>query len=149
MSKNIHWNPKLAEHDIMGNALKRLTEVGEVMAAEVKKSTPVGTISRPMYKRTYKTGKKGKQRGFSQAYWTSRDAGALQRSVRITKSWEDIDGNTLSEMSSRNVWVICGDTKAYYGKIIEYGTNGNKYQGFFRKAINRSKKRANLILRGV
>ena len=139
MSKNIHWNPKLAEHDIMGNALKRLTEVGEAMAAEVKKSTPVGTLSRPMYK----TGP------YKNKYWTARDAGALQRSVRITKSWEDIDGNTSSEMSSRNVWVICGTTKAYYGKIIEYGTNGNKYQGFFRKAINRSKKRANLILRGV
>jgi len=130
MSKNIHWNPKLAEHDIMGNALKRLTEVGEAMAAEVKKSTPEGSETRPMYK----TGP------YKNKYWTARDAGALKRSIRTAKKRDSND---------RSIRVICGTTKAYYGKIIEYGTNGNKYKGFFRKAINRSKKRANLILRGV
>ena len=130
MSKNIHWNPKLAEHEIMGNALKRLDEVGDDMVAEVKKSTPEGSETRPMYK----TGP------YKNKYWTSRDAGALKRSVHTAKKRGSND---------RSIRVICGTTKAYYGKIIEYGTNGNKHKGFFRKSMNRSRRKAAAILKGA
>jgi len=128
------WNPNLADHEIIGNAMKRLKKAGEAMADEVEKNTPIGTESRPMYK----TG------DYAGQYWTARDAGALRDSVRVTSN---SNGNPL-DWRSRNVWIMTGNRKAYYGKIIEFGVNGNKYQGFFRKAINRSKKKASKILTG-
>jgi hypothetical protein len=136
MSKNIFWNPKLVEHEIMGKAMDRLVEVGEAMAVEVKKNTPEGSTSRPMYK----TGP------YKNKYWTARDAGALKKSVRTTRRPEAGAGN--ANWKSRNVWVMVGTTKAYYSKIIEFGVNSNKYKGFFRKAINRSRKKARNILTG-
>ena len=126
------WNPNVAEHEIMGNAMKRLKKAGEAMADEVRENTPVGTVSRPMYK-------KGDYAG---QYWTAKDAGALRDSVRVTSE----EGS--SDWRSRNVWIMTGNRKAYYGKIVEFGVNGNEYQGFFRKSINRSKKKASKILTG-
>ena len=130
------WNPNLADHEIIGNAMKRLKKAGEAMADEVRKNTPVGTVSRPMYKRGDYAGQ----------YWTARDAGALKRSVRVAVDPKFTGG--MSEWVSRNVWVMVGTKAAYYGKIVEFGVNGNEYQGFFRKAINRSKKKASKILTG-
>lgn len=134
MGKEIFWNPKLAEHEIMGNAMDRLQKAADVMAKEVKDATPEGTVSRPIYKSGPYAGK----------YWTARDAGSLRRSVRTAKK----DGST-----QRNIRIIVGHRKAYYGKIIEFGTNdkegGNQHKGFFRKAINRSKRKARNALMGI
>jgi hypothetical protein len=117
------WNPTLAEEHIMRNAAERLDRVGLMMADEVRKKTPVGTISRPIYTR-------GK---YADKYWTSRDAGALKKTVRVTKQG---DGRY------HNIWIMCGNTKAYYGKIIEHD------KPFFRPAINKAKNRARIILSG-
>lgn len=117
------WNPTLAEEQIMRNAAERLDRVGQMMADEVRKKTPVGTVSRPIYQRGPYAGK----------YWTARDAGALKNSVRVTKQG---DGRY------HNIWIMCGNRKAYYCKIIEY------YKPFFRPAINRAKNRAKVILSG-
>ena len=135
MSKEIFWNPKLAESEIMGNAMERIKKAADVMADEVKKNTPVGTEGRPMYK----TGP------YKNKYWTARDAGALKASVRVTES----DDSDFSKEINRNVWIMCGNTKAYYGKIIEFGINGNQYKGFFRKSINKAKVRAKNVLMGI
>jgi len=120
---NIHWNPKLAEHEIMGNAMVRLEKAAKAMAEVVKQATPEGTISRPIYK-------KGPYAG---QYWTARDAGALKRSVRTA---------TREGSTSRNVRIIVGHRKAYYGKILEFD------KPFFRPAINRGKRIAKNILMG-
>lgn len=119
----IHWNPKLAEHEIMGRAMDRLEEAAKAMAEVVKQATPEGSVSRPIYKTGPYAGK----------YWTARDAGALKRSVRVSKR----EGST-----SRNVRIIVGHRKAYYGKIIEFD------RPFFRPAINRGKRIAKNILMG-
>ena len=125
----IHWNPKLAEHEIMGRAMDRLEEAAKAMASVVKDATPEGSVTRPMYKTGPYAGK----------YWTARDAGSLKRSVRTARK----EGST-----ARNVRIIVGHRKAYYGKIIEFGINGNQHQGFFRKSINRGKRIAKNILMG-
>ena len=124
------WNPTLAEEPIMRNAAARLELAAKEMAKELKANTPEGTVSRPMYTRGANAGK----------WWTARDAGALKGSVRVTMQG---DGRY------RNAWIMCGNKKAYYGKIVEFGANGNdSHKGFFRKSINRAKPKAKRILMG-
>jgi hypothetical protein len=113
----------------MGNAAAFLDRIGDVMKDEVKAATPEGTVSRPIYKRGPYKGK----------WWTARDAGGLKRSARVQRKGE---GRT------RNIWVMLGNTKHYYGKIINFGTNGNRHKGFFQKAINRGKRRVRQSILG-
>lgn len=131
---NVFWNPKLAEHEIMGNAMKRLEEVAQMMTEELKKAISAKVpdpgakeknISRPVYK-------KGKNKG---KWWTGREAGRLlEETVRYQMRYED---------GYRSAWVMVGNTEAYYGKIWEY-----KHKPFFRPTINRSKPKAKRILEG-
>jgi hypothetical protein len=121
--KQVFWNPKLAEHEIMGNAMKRLEKVAEMMVSAVKVVTPEGTESRPMYTRGQ----------YAEKWWTARDAGALKASVRSIVKNSDND---------RNAWIMCGNKKAYYAKIVEHD------KPFFRKAINKAKGKAKIILAG-
>jgi hypothetical protein len=122
------WNPTLADERIMERAVEKLDEIAETMAREIRKEIMskglVGTVSRPMYRSGPYAGK----------YWTARDAGSMLRSVRIVKKNEN--GN----LRSHNVWIMVGNRKVYYAKMVEH------YTPFFRPAINRSKRVARQML---
>ena len=124
------WNPTLADERIMERAVQKIDEIAEMMAREVRKNIMskglVGTVSRPMYRTGPYAGK----------YWTARDAGSLLRSVRVTK--QNMGGGASHR--NHNVWVMVGNTKTYYAKIVEY------YTPYFRPAINRAKRTARQML---
>lgn len=122
MAKVAFWNPKIAEAEIIGNAMARLIAAGEEVKKKAMSLCPVGTISRPMYK----TGK------YAGQYWTARDAGALKKSIRVVTKY----GGT-----GHNVWIIAGNKKAYYAQIVEF------YTPFMRPALNRSKSKIRTIIK--
>lgn len=121
MSRVAFWNPKIAEKEIMGNAMDRLIAAGEAVAEKARSLCKVGTISRPMYS-------KGRYAG---QYWTARDAGALKKTIRVF---------TKHGGTGRNVWVMAGTKKVYYAQIVEF------YTPFLRPALNGSKAKIKRII---
>jgi hypothetical protein len=115
------WNPKIADKEIMPNAMKRLKKSAEVVATKARAKCPVGTTSRPMYR----TGR------YAGQYWTARDAGALKKTIRVVEK---------RESNARNIRVYAGTKKVFYAQIVEY------YQPFLRKALNASKSQIKGIL---
>lgn len=100
-------------------AIERLVEAAEVVAAAARRGCPVGTVSRPMYRRGAYAGQP----------WTARDAGQLRKSIRVvtrkTKS-----GKALTK--KRNVRIYAGHYLAYYARIVEHS------RPFMRSALNGS-----------
>ncbi|HUU40987.1 MAG TPA: HK97 gp10 family phage protein [Desulfatiglandales bacterium] len=121
MSRIAFWNPKIADKEVLPNAMKRLEKAGEVVAEKARAKCPVGTVSRPMYK-------KGRYAG---QFWTARDAGALKKSIRVVRKYDD---------KNRNIRVYAGTKKAYYAQIVEY------YTPYLRPALNASKYRIKKVL---
>jgi len=87
---------------------EKLMECAEVIKANVQRRCPVGTISHPMYQRGKYAGKD----------WTSRDAGRLKKSIRITKNKQP--GRLI--WKKRDIRVYAGHYLAWYADIVEFYT---------------------------
>ena len=102
-----NWNPNVADEAFENVAIERLVKAAEVLKENAKRRTPVGTVSRPMYRR-------GPYAGQS---WTSRDAGRLKKSIRVVQK-KTKSGKALSR--KRSVRVYAGHYTAWYARIVEY-----------------------------
>lgn len=102
-----NWNPNVADQAFEGVAIERLVKAAHVVADAARARCPVGTVSRPIYKRGPYAGQA----------WTARDAGQLKRSIRITQKHSK-SGKPL--MRKRNVRVYAGTFLAYYSSIVEH-----------------------------
>lgn len=114
-----NWKPESVDEIFENATVERLLEAAEVVASAARGKCPVGTISRPIYK-------KGKYAGQP---WTKRDAGALKKTIRITQKHSK-SGIPLSR--KRNVRVYAGNYLVYYASIVEHTTP------FLRSALNNS-----------
>jgi hypothetical protein len=103
------WNPEKYDLEFENVAIERLVEAAEVVADSARRSCPVGTISRPMYKRGPYAGKP----------WTARDAGALKKTIRVRQKLSK-SGRPLKRKS--NVRVYAGNYLVYYASIVENAT---------------------------
>lgn len=101
------FNPDRYDIDFENISMDRLVEAANVVADEVRRRCPVGTISRPMYK----TGP------YAGQPWTARDAGQLKKSIRVTRL-KTKSGKAFSR--KRNVRVYAGNFLAYYARIVEH-----------------------------
>jgi hypothetical protein len=103
------WNPSVLD-DLVNEAMpERLREAAEYLAATVRPKVPVGTVSRPIYRRGRSAGQ----------FWTARDAGELRRSVRVVRR-HGKSGRIL--LQAKNIRVYVGHAKAWYAAIVEYQT---------------------------
>ena len=101
------WNPEMYDEVFERATIDRLVEAAEVVADSARKSCPVGTLSRPMYKRGPYAGKP----------WTARDAGALKKTIRVVQK-KSKSGKPLKRNS--NVRVYAGNYLVYYASIVEH-----------------------------
>ncbi len=102
-----NWNPNAFDQTFEDVAIERLVEAAEVVASNARQHCPVGTVSRPMYKRGPYAGQP----------WTARDAGRLKKSIRVVQKTTK-GGIPLSR--KKNVRVYAGSYLAYYSRIVEY-----------------------------
>jgi len=114
------WNPNAMDETFENVAIERLVEAAEYVADSARRSCPVGTVTRPIYKRGPYAGKE----------WTSRDGGRLQKSIRVVRL-KTKSGKAFSK--KRDVRVYAGHYLAYYAKIVEFGG-----RAFMRPALNSS-----------
>ena len=114
-----NYNPNVMDQTFENIAMERLVEAAEVVARNARRRCPVGTISRPIAR----TGK------YAGQPWTSRDAGRLKKSIRVTQK-HGKRGKPLR--SKRNVRIYCGSKMAYYAPIVEY------FKPFLRPALTES-----------
>lgn len=110
------WNPNVADQAFEDVAIERLVEAAEVVASAARTKCPVGTVSRPIAKR-------GRYAGQD---WTSRDAGRLKKSIRVTRQ-KNKSGKAFAK--ARNVRVYAGHYMAWYAQIVEF------YKPFMRPAL--------------
>lgn len=101
-----NWNPNTADADFSKVVMSRLVEAAKVVESHVKSHTPVGTITRPIYKT-------GPYKGQP---WTARDGGSLKKSVRVVR--KKTKAGNLSR--KKNVRVYVGNYYAYYASIVEH-----------------------------
>jgi hypothetical protein len=101
------WNPEMYDEVFENATVERLVEAAEAVADSARRSCPVGTLSRPMYKRGPYAGKP----------WTARDAGALKKTIRVTQKLFK-SGKPLKRKS--NVRVYAGNYLVYYASIVEH-----------------------------
>lgn len=129
-----NWNWKKADDMVAGKSVARLRKAAEVIANNTRKECPVGTESRPIYK-------KGPYAGQP---WTARDAGALKKSVRVVERKNEKNGHELVQFASLGPYgiirVYAGHYLAYYAAIVEHATP------FMRPAVNVSKGQVKSIL---
>ena len=111
-----NWAPASMDETFENVAIERLVEAAEVVKIAAQQKCPVGTVSRPMYKR-------GK---YANQPWTARDAGALRKSIRVVQK-KTQGGVALSK--KKNVRIYCGHFLAYYARIVEF------YTPFMRPAL--------------
>jgi len=116
----IYIQRDIADNVVMVEAMRRLEAAGEVLAEKIR-STLRSQIKNPNYSRPpYRSGP------YAGKWWTARDAGELLRSVRVV---------TKKDSIHRNVWIICGNSKAYYSAIYEYATSPLRGKKFYRPAL--------------
>jgi hypothetical protein len=104
-----NWNPNAMDEIFETVAVERLVEAAEVVAKNARQICPVGTTSRPMYKRGKYAGKN----------WTARDAGQLKKSIRVVQK-KTKSGKALS--NKRSIRIYAGHYLAYYADLVEYKT---------------------------
>lgn len=122
---------EIADNVVMGEAMRRLELAGNVLASKIR-SNLQSQIKNPNYSRPpYKTGK------YAGKWWTARDAGELLRSVRVV---------TKKDSAHRNVWVIVGNSKAYYSAMFEYSTDPSRGKKFYRPALASSRSRMKSVI---
>jgi hypothetical protein len=108
-------------------AIERLVNAAEIIATNISRKCPVGTISRPIYR-------SGPYAGL---FWTARDAGELKRSIRVTRR-KTKSGKAFSK--KRNVRVYVGHKKAYYASIVEHS------KPFMRPGVTQSMPQVKSII---
>lgn len=113
------WNPNKMDETFENVAIDRLIAAAEVVARHARQKCPVGTISRPMYKKGIYAGQP----------WTARDAGQLKRSIRVVRK-KTKSGKAFSR--KRDVRVYAGHYLAYYAQIVEFT------RAFMRPALAQS-----------
>ena len=134
-----YWNPKVTVEQPTKIAGERLSQAAELLADKTR--TNLRTIiqhqvSRPVYGDRRYRGKVSKDAG---KWWTARDAGELLKSVRVVKK----EDNPL------NVWVMVGQSKAYYSAMFEFASSVKRGKAFFRPAIaSCRRKMINIIEKG-
>lgn len=119
MMRVANWNPNVADQEFENVAIERLVEAAHVVADAARARCPVGTVSRPIYKRGPYAGQA----------WTARDAGQLKRSIRVVQKHSK-SGKPL--MRKRNVRVYAGNFLAFYASIVEHS------KPFMRPALTQS-----------
>ena len=110
-----NWNPNKFDSEFENVAVERLVKAAELVKAVARRRCPVGTITRPMYR----TGP------YANQPWTSRDAGRLRKSIRVTRKKTE-SGKAFSK--KKNVRVYAGSypagindqNDAYYVAIVEF-----------------------------
>jgi hypothetical protein len=123
-----NWKPQQYDSEFINAGMGRLRKAAEVVAAKARSRCPVGTISRPVYKRGPYAGKP----------WTAREAGALKKTIRVVEKHEKFAGEIAK---IRDVRVYAGNFLVYYAKVVEFA--GKK---FLRPALNDSKTEIRAIL---
>ncbi len=114
-----NWNPNVADEAFENVAIERLVKAAEILKENTRRRCPVGTISRPIYRRGHYAGQP----------WTARDAGQLKRSIRVTRKHSKT-GKPL--MRKRSIRVYAGHYLAYYASIVEHS------RPFMRPALAQS-----------
>ena len=123
MGRIVFWDAKPLNKEVMKNGMKRLKKAAEVVANKARSKCPVGTISRPMYKRGRYAGR----------FWTARDAGALKKSIRVVeKHGTEAGGYIEIKAGQLEIRIYAGTAKTYYAQIVEF------YTPFMRPALNAS-----------
>ena len=122
------WNPEMYDLDFENIAIERLVEAAEYVASVARDACKPGTISRPIYKR-------GPYAGMS---WTARDAGALQKTIRVRQK-HGKSGKPLKR--KRDIRVYAGNYNVYYAGIVEFAG-----RTFMRPAIWNSTAQIKSIL---
>lgn len=132
------WNPNMMDESFENVAIDRIVAAAEVVAAATRSNCNMfsGQYSHPMYRR-------GKYAGQN---WTSRDAGRLKKSVRVTRKRTGRSGRSVSVTghSVANIWsnssfsrkknvrVYAGHFMAWYANIVEH------YTPFMRPALSQT-----------
>ena len=101
------WNPEMYDEVFEKATIERLVEAAEVVADSARRGCPVGTLSRPIYKRG----------PYASKPWTARDAGALKKTIRVRTKLSK-SGKPLKRNS--NVRVYAGNYLVYYASIVEH-----------------------------
>lgn len=114
------WNPEKYDAEFEGVAMERLVAAAEAVADAARARCPVGTITRPVYRRGPYAGQP----------WTARDAGALKKTIRVRQKTSK-SGKPLKRKS--NVRVYAGNYLVYYARIVEYAG-----RAFLRPALRNS-----------
>jgi len=111
---------EIADNVVMAEAMRRIEAAGNVLAEKIR-SNLRSQIKNPNYSRPpYKKGR------YAGKWWTARDAGELLKSVRVVKKFDSIH---------RNIWIVVGNSKAYYAAIYEYATDPQRGKKFYRPAL--------------
>lgn len=125
----VNWSWKEADEMVAKGARARQLKAANVLADEVRRRCPVGTVSRPMYRRGPYAGQP----------WTKHDAGALKRSIRVVeKKGAGFTGHVIKDLGG--VRCYAGHYYAWYAAIVEY------FKPFMRPAVEASKTKVKNIL---
>jgi hypothetical protein len=122
-----NWHPEKYDGELINASMERLRKAAEVIANAARAKCPVGTVSRPIYK-------KGPYAGQP---WTARDAGALKKTIRVVEKKEQ--GTSMAKI--RSVRIYAGNYITFYAAIVEYAG-----KAFLRPALNASKSEVKNIL---
>ena len=121
------FKPSKYDEKFFDVSYDRLKYGAEILANEVRRRCPVGTITRPMYSSGPYAGEK----------WTARDAGQLKGSVRVVEKKERWG---FELYRARNVRVYVGHYLAYYARVVEY------YTPFMRPAWRATLRKVKLAI---
>ena len=121
----VHIYREIADEVVMTEAMRRITLAANVLASKIESNLQAIISRRGSKDYTRPVYASGKHAG---KWWTARDAGELLKSVRVVKK-EEIDPK------DRNIWVIVGNSKAYWAAIYEYATDPKKGGKFYRPAL--------------
>jgi hypothetical protein len=142
---------EIADNVVMGEAMRRLEMAGHILASKIEQNliaqiNPADTriarikikngytsrvVKRYRSRPAYVTGK------YAGKWWTARDAGELLRSVRVV---------TKKDSGHRNVWVIVGNSKAYYSAMFEYSIDPARGKKFYRPALASSRSKMKSVI---
>jgi len=128
MARVSNWRPQKFDKEFLNASMDRLVKAAHIVKDNAEVLCPVGTVSRPMYKRGPYAGKD----------WTKRDAGQLKKSIRVSEKY-GARNDPINE--PRNVRIYAGTRRAYYAQIVEYAV-----KKFLRPALNKSKSKVRSIL---